>query len=117
MRRFLSQEIDSLVEELDRESSVDKRKKIIENFYNKNLKNDVNDQVQNYFGKLLTRLFIIINAIIIFLIIIYSGIDILFHIDSPEKRFIDGGVLGGLVTATIAEAVAAFIIFTRFVFK
>ena len=117
MRDFLSNDIDKLVGKLQAETDTSKQKLEIEKFYQSHVQAEVGSEISQFLGKWLTRFFFFINGLVILLIVIFAGIDIIYHIDAPENRFINGSILGGLITATVAEAVAAFIIFTKFVFK
>lgn len=117
MSYFFSDKVDALVEELGKETNPQKRKDLIEKFHADNIKSDLRDSAQELVGKWLTRLFIALNSAVLAIILVFAILDVVYHIDDAENRFIDGGVLGALVTATIAEAVAAFLIFTKFVFN
>ncbi|MFV0410176.1 MAG: hypothetical protein ACK5LJ_10925 [Paracoccus sp. (in: a-proteobacteria)] len=114
-REYTSAEVSTLAEFLRSESPLADKKLKIEEFYSKHISATVRDDANRYVGKLLLRFFIAVNVIVVAIVIIFSGLDIAFHINDAENRFIDGNVLGGLVTATIAQAVAAYIAFTKFI--
>ena len=115
-REYTSTEVSKLADALKAEASLEEKKAKIKDFYSKHMAATIRDDANEYVGKLLLRFFFAVNIIVVVIIIIFAALDVInffCQINDTEERFIDGSVLGGLVTATIAQAVAAYVAFTR----
>jgi len=117
MRRYYtSAEVSKLADALKAEASLEDKKSKIEDFYSKHMATTIRDDANKHVGKWLLRFFFAVNIIVVAIIIIFAALDVInffYQINDAEERFIDGSVLGGLVTATIAQAVAAYVAFTK----
>lgn len=119
-KKYTSEAIDALVLELGESTALIDKKKSISTFYETYLVDDlpkeyVKNAAHEYVGTLLFKLFIIMNVLVLGIIILFIGIDLTFHIDDAENRFISGGILTTFMTTTVAQAFAGYFSFTKFI--